>query len=136
MAILTSALAAVLILVGFAGLAMSVDLIPTEVGLFYGISGVVFSSSGAIVLAVAALIAKLDRIVAPKPKVTPPSVVETAIEAPVAPGPKEVGRYVAGGTEYAIFADGAIEAETAQGRRRFGSMAEFRGYVETNVEAN
>ena len=129
MAILTCALAALLILSGFGALAMSVDLIPTELGLFYGVSGVMLLGCGAIVLAIAALIARLDRIVAPKPATAP---AEPAIEAP---GPQEVGRYVVRGTEYAIFSDGAIEAETPEGRLRFGSMQEFRAYVETRGEA-
>jgi hypothetical protein len=122
MAILTSALAALLIFAGLAALAMSVDLIPTEVGLCYGVSGVILLSAGAIVLAVALLIVRLDRIAAPKPA--------PAVEPLAPPAPHEVGRYVVRGTEYAIFSDGAIEAETGQGRRRFGSMAEFRAYVE------
>ena len=57
MAILTSALAALLIRSGLGALAMIVDLIPTEVGLFYGLSGVILLGCGAIVLAVALLIA-------------------------------------------------------------------------------
>ncbi len=123
MAILTSALAALLILAGLGALAMSVDLIPTEVGLFYGVSGVILLSSGAIVLAVAFLIARLDRIVAPRPA----PAVEPVVDAP---NPQEVGRYVAGGKEYTIFSDGSIIAETEQGALRFESMTEFRAYAQ------
>ncbi len=128
MALLTSALAALLILVGAGGMAMSVDLIPTELGLFYGLSGVVVSSAGAIVLAVAALIARLDRIVAPKPRAEP-----AAAAAPEAAAPFEVSRYVSGGTEYAIFSDGSLVAETDEGPLRFASMTEFRAYVEART---
>ena len=127
MAILTAALAALLILVGLGALAMSVDLIPTEVGLYYGLSGVILVGCGAVVLAVAALIARLDRIVAPRPAPEPaPEPIEPVIEPPA---PHEVGRYVAGGSEYAIFSDGSIEADAAEGRLRFASMEEFRAYV-------
>ena len=134
MAILTSALAALLILAGLGTLAMSVDLIPTEVGLFYGVSGVILLSCGAIVLAIGLLIAKLDRIVAPKPapESEPTPAVEPAEEA--SPPPEsarhEVSRYVSNGTEYALFSDGSIEAETGEGRTRFESMAEFRAHLE------
>jgi len=142
MAILTSALAALLILSGLGALAMSVDLIPTEVGLFYGLSGVILLGCGAIVLAVALLIARLDRIVAPRPAPAPPVEPEFAeppapeveppvrAEAPATDTPHEVGRYEARGTEYAIFSDGTIEVETARGRLRFNSTEEFRAYVE------
>jgi hypothetical protein len=128
MALLTCALAALMILAGIGGLAMSVDLIPTELGLFYGVSGVILSSTGGIVLAVAALIARLDRIVAPKPRAEPEPVA-----APEAATPFEVSRYVSGGTEYAIFSDGSLVAETDSGPLRFGSMAEFRAYVEARA---
>jgi len=134
MALLTSALAALLILTGLGALAMSVDLIPTEVGLFYGVSGVILVSCGAIVLAVALLIAKLDRIVAPKPEpafeaAPSPEPTPEAASSPE-PGRHEVGRYAAGAKDYAIFSDGSIEANTEQGRMRFQSMAEFRAHVE------
>ena len=124
MALLTLALAAFLILAGLGGLGMSVDLIPTELGLFYGVSGVILLSAGAIVLGVAALIARLDRIVAPKPRSEP---------APETAAPFEVSRYVSGGTEYAIFSDGSLVADTQNGPLRFGSMAEFRAYVEARA---
>ena len=124
MALLTLALAALLILAGLGGLGMSVDLIPTELGLFYGVSGVILLCAGAIVLGVAALIARLDRIVAPKPRPEP---------APETAAPFEVSRYVSSGTEYAIFSDGSLVAETENGPLRFGSMAEFRAYVEARV---
>jgi hypothetical protein len=123
MALLTCALAALLILAGLAGLAMSVDLIPTELGLYYGVSGIILVGCGAIVLAVAALIARLDRIVAPKP--APAAAPEAA--------PFEVSRYVSGGTEYAIYSDGSLVAETEEGPLRFASMADFRAYVEART---
>ena len=123
MALLTLALAALLILAGLGGLAGSVDLIPTELGLFYGLSGVVLLSAGAIVLAVAALIARLDRIVAPQKREPAPEAAE----------PFEVSRYVSGGVEYAIYSDGSLIAQTPEGPIQFASMAEFRAYVEARA---
>lgn len=124
MALLTLALSALLILAGLGGLWLSLDLIPTELGLYYGLSGVIGLSAGAIVLSVAALIARLDRIVAPKPRAEP---------VPEATAPFEVSRYVSGGVEYAIFSDGSLVAETENGPLRFASMAEFRAYVEAGA---
>lgn len=122
MALLTLALGALLILAGLGGLYLSLDLIPTELGFYYGLSGVILLSAGAVVLAVAALIAKLDRIVAPKPRAEPEAAA-----------PFEVSRYVSGGIEYAIFSDGSLAAETDDGPLRFGSMTEFRAYVEART---
>jgi hypothetical protein len=138
MAILTTALAALLILAGLGMLAMSIDLIPTELGLFYGTSGVILVSAGAVVLAIAALIARLNSIVAPKP--APPAPLEpappAAVEPAIAEPPHEVRRYVVRGTEYAIFSDGSIEAQTDEGRLRFASMAEFRAYLEPDSKVS
>jgi hypothetical protein len=46
-----------------------------------------------------------------------------------APRPTLVGRYSAGGSEYSIFTDGSIEAQTSQGEYRFGSMEEFKAFI-------
>ena len=54
--------------------------------------------------------------------------IETALETPEAP-PSLIGRYSSGGASYMIFADGSIEAETAEGTFRFASMGEFKRYV-------
>ena len=131
MAILTAALAVLMILAGLGALAMSVDLIPTEVGLLYGVSGVILMSAAGIVLAVAALIARLDRIVAPRPEPAPADAAPE--EEPT--GLQEIGRYVFRGIEYTLYSDGAIEAETEEGPLHFASMAEFRGYLEARAGA-
>lgn len=43
-----------------------------------------------------------------------------------APKPKAIGRYEADGTLYVMFADGSIEAQSADGTRRFKSMADLK----------
>jgi hypothetical protein len=45
------------------------------------------------------------------------------------PPPVLVGRYSAGGANYMIFSDGAIEAETEEGQFRFASMGEFKSFM-------
>ena len=52
------------------------------------------------------------------------SVLETPESAPAL-----IGRYSSGGTNYLIFADGSIEAETAEGKFRFPSMGDFKRYL-------
>jgi hypothetical protein len=62
----------------------------------------------------------------------PPPLDET--EAPLAPEPdfaaspkpKAIGRYEADGTVYVMFADGSIEAQSADGTRYFKSMADLK----------
>jgi hypothetical protein len=49
-----------------------------------------------------------------------------ASSAPEAPKPKAIGRYEADGTLYVMFADGSIEAQSAEGTRHFKSMAELK----------
>jgi hypothetical protein len=59
-----------------------------------------------------------------------PSVadLEQALAAAASP-PTLVGHYSAGGANYKIFSDGAIEAETEGGAFRFASMDEFKAYL-------
>jgi len=54
--------------------------------------------------------------------------VEEAIAQPQS-GPHVVGRYSAGGAQYVIYSDGAIEAETDEGGLRFASMDELKSYI-------
>ena len=49
--------------------------------------------------------------------------------APVAP-PTVVGRYNSGGSEYTLYSDGSIDAETAEGHLHFASMADLRAHIE------
>jgi hypothetical protein len=79
MAIVTIVLGAALILAAFGSLWASLNLIPTEMGLLYGISGVVLLGCGAVVLAIAALIARIGQL-------TPPPQIVSA-PPPTAPEP-------------------------------------------------
>ena len=56
----------------------------------------------------------------------PPPVPETL-------EPTVVGRYNAGGANYAMYSDGSIEAETPSGNYRFGSMTELKAFVEDSA---
>jgi hypothetical protein len=47
--------------------------------------------------------------------------------------PQPARSFTVGDTTFVVFADGSIEARTAQGTRRFGSMEEVRAYLETSV---
>ncbi len=56
----------------------------------------------------------------PAPEPPPPPKAEPAI----------VGRYSSGDTNYLMFADGSIEAQTPEGVMRFGSLTELKRFVE------
>jgi hypothetical protein len=57
-----------------------------------------------------------------------PTEFEHAIETPEA-APSLVGRYASGGASYMIFADGSVEAETAEGAFKFRSLEEFKHWL-------
>jgi hypothetical protein len=46
------------------------------------------------------------------------------------PSPRLIGRYSAGGANYAIYSDGSVEAEMAEGQYNFNSMSDFRAFLE------
>jgi len=50
--------------------------------------------------------------------------------APPKPEPAVVGRYSSGDTNYLMFADGSIEAQTPEGVMRFASLTELKRFVE------
>jgi hypothetical protein len=159
MAILGFTIGALLTALGFGSLVMAINLVPTEMGLTYALSGVIFIGCGGISLTVAALIARIDRISSPKrpppakpeeaPAAAPPPAPAAeedevnlnrsghlpslrAVEEAILepePAPEIVGRYAAGGANYVIFSDGSIEAETEGGGYRFASMTEFKEYL-------
>jgi hypothetical protein len=54
--------------------------------------------------------------------------VENALETAETP-PSLIGRYSSGGTNYMIFADGSIEAETSEGTFKFASMGDFKRHL-------
>ncbi len=55
---------------------------------------------------------------------------EAGHEAAPATEPTVVGRYSSGGSEYTLYSDGTIDAQTEQGLFRFESMDELRAYIE------
>jgi len=94
MAILAFLLGAALIVAGFGCLWASLNLVPTEMGLLYGVCGVIMISCGVIVLAIAALIVRIDRLVAPPREMLAapaPPPVETIPMAPAEPAPGASG---------------------------------------------
>ena len=62
------------------------------------------------------------------PKDEPPPV--EAPPSPPQPEPAVVGRYSSGDTNYLMFADGSIEAQTPEGVMRFASLTELKRFVE------
>lgn len=77
----------------------------------------------------------------PEPVAAGPAHTETALrssldEAPAA-GPERtvVGRYSSGGNTYMMFDDGAIEADTPNGRFTFASLDELKAFVDGGGEA-
>jgi len=87
MAILGFCIGALLVVCGFGSLASSVNLVPTEMGMLYALSGVILIGCGGISLAVAALIARIDRIVAPRRPSPPEPAAEETFVAPAAAAP-------------------------------------------------
>ncbi len=142
---------------------MALDLLPTELGLFYAIAAALAGCSGIITLAIAALIRAVEALgrrlrseaspayeapvaraepayeptaepmAAPEPQAPESHAPETqALQPPAHSAPAPVGRYAANGVDYTIFADGTIEANTAEGLLRYGSMSELRAAMARN----
>ena len=63
---------------------------------------------------------------------------ETAEEVAHPPEPAAepgvLGRYSSGGSDYTLYSDGSIDAQTEQGLFRFASMAELRAHIEAQNE--
>ena len=55
-------------------------------------------------------------------------------EQPAAPAPTIVGRYSSGGSDFTLYSDGSIDAQTDQGIFHFASMAELRAHIEAQNE--
>lgn len=68
---------------------------------------------------------ELGRDAAPKGEPPPDLPSE-----PPKPEPAVVGRYSSGDTNYLMFADGSIEAQTPEGVMRFASLTELKRFVE------
>jgi hypothetical protein len=67
------------------------------------------------------------------PESTPGPVPESVAAQPSGSAPKTIGRYEADGTVYVMFADGSIEAQSAEGTRHFRSMAELKASFESKT---
>lgn len=66
--------------------------------------------------------------------VAPPSVTEE--KEPAESDRTVVGRYSSGGNTYLMFSDGAIEADTPNGRFTFSSLDELKAFVDGGGESN
>ena len=67
----------------------------------------------------------------PAPAEESAAAQEEPAQAPEpAPEPGVLGRYSSGGSDYTLYSDGSIDAQTEQGLFRFASMAELRAYIE------
>ncbi len=70
------------------------------------------------------------------PSMAPPAAPAPRAPAPSAPPPLSgpastvIGRYESEGTSYVMYADGSIEAQSANGVYRFASMAELKAFIE------
>jgi hypothetical protein len=195
MAFLVFALGLVLLVAGVAGGYMSLDLLPTSLGVLYALGGAVAFCVAILTFVLGVVIrridalaelvrqppgganrvaesAPVDRAFAPPPAGEPSgeeveaaemqdeqaeerdaqeaeepvnenrsghlptlSEIEQAIETPEAP-PSLIGRYSSGGSNYMIFADGSIEAETEEGTFKFASMGDFKQYLAGHNEGN
>ena len=57
-------------------------------------------------------------------------VSEPEPEQEAAPAPTIVGRYSSGGSDFTLYSDGSIDAQTDQGLFHFASMADLRAHIE------
>ena len=126
----------------------ALNLLPTELGLFYANAAALAACAGVITLSIGALIRRVDALgrrmilpdlgqLAPKDvEFAPPApesaaTSETALEGPYdaeqEPAPRIlVGRRTSNGIDYSIYSDGSIEVNTPDGVRRYASMGELR----------
>jgi hypothetical protein len=59
-----------------------------------------------------------------------PAQVELPPQAP----PTVVGRYSSGGSDYTLYSDGSIDAESPEGHQHFASMVELRAHIEAQTD--
>jgi hypothetical protein len=74
-------------------------------------------------------------VLPPLPPRVPPGEPRPArlSEATAADETQPARSFTVGDTTFVVFADGSIEARTAEGTKRFASMEEVRAYLETSV---
>jgi hypothetical protein len=122
----------------------ALNLLPTELGLFYANAAALAACAGVITLSIGALIRRVDvlgrRMILPQAVQLAPNSVETAPtseaalathEAPIDgahdPAPRMlIGRRTSNGVDYSIFSDGSIDVNTPGGVRRYASMDDLR----------
>ena len=143
MSYLIVVLGAVLMAAGLGSLWASLNLSPTDMGLMYGVCGTTLIGFASVVLALAAILRRLERPshgaaplgpasaarLQPAGDLVAADTFSTPSTEPSATQPKIVGRHETHGAKYVIYSDGGIEAETSDGVYRFGSMADFRSFI-------
>ena len=78
----------------------------------------------------------LDTDLDDRPAATPaPSLAAPKVEEPDPADRTVVGRYSSGGNTYLMFSDGAIEADTPNGRFTFASLDELKAFVDGGGES-
>jgi len=143
-----------LVLLAMAGVSAkgAVDLLPTELGLFYANAAALAACAGIITLSIGALIRRVDALgrkmafaqtiqmaskafedaataIDAAPEASEPSgepIQEPAAAASSPAEPSLIGRRTANGVNYAIYADGSVEVNTPDGVRRYASIAVLR----------
>lgn len=126
------------------------DIVQVERGWATVIAGATALSAGLILVALAAVLARLGNLVraleegrpTASPLAVPPAPAPPPTRPPLAPetttatsgkapaGSAVVDRHVAGDTTYVMFADGSVEAQTPEGVVTFESVEALRAYAE------
>ena len=81
--------------------------------------------------------APIEAVYEPEPEVSPEleeqphePASEPEPQQEAAPAPTIVGRYSSGGSDFTLYSDGSIDAQTDQGLFHFASMADLRAHIE------
>ena len=81
--------------------------------------------------------ASIEAVWEPEPEVSPEleeqphePASEPEPQQEAAPAPTIVGRYSSGGSDFTLYSDGSIDAQTDQGLFHFASMADLRAHIE------
>lgn len=132
-------LGAALALWGPAAMWKGWDTIQLERGWSLFIAGAVAASGGAVTLALAAVLSRLDHSIrlderrarqeAAKESAAARENLVSRLRPAEEEAAVEVDRYISGGTVYVMYSDGSVELRGAGGSRRFASVAELRAQV-------
>jgi hypothetical protein len=131
-------LGAALALWGPAAMWTGWDTIQLERGWSLFIAGAVAASGGAVTLALAAVLSRLDHSIRLDERRARQEAAKESAAArenlvsrlrPAEEEAVEVDRYISGGTVYVMYSDGSVELRGAGGSRRFASVAELRAQV-------